>query len=283
MGAGNRGILRKADRHAKGDRPTLFVNPQSEGWSYISFAAYHLESGDELADESGAFETALVVLGGTCRVEVNDTVYEHVGARKDVWARTPPYVVLMPANSRYRVTATNPVHLAVAGARLDEGQSGVPVRLITPDEISSEERGEDRTYRYIQHVLPPTAQSARLQLEEVYTPAGNWSSFPPHKHDTEDPPREAYLEEIYYYQLNPKEGFAFQRVYSEDGFLDEAAAPGDGDLIVVPKGYHPVAAMPGYDCYYLNVMAGPTKEWNFTVDPRYAWLMNWKKPEVAGG
>src|SRR5690606_40619124 len=113
-----------------------------------------------------------------------------------------------------------------------------------------------------------------------------WSSFPPHKHDTEEHPREAYLEEIYYYQIKTEEGFAIQRIYTDDQTLDEAVAAHSGDVVLVPRGYHPVAAMPGYDCYYLNAMAGPSKAWNFTVDPRYAWLMNWTKPqvtEVGGG
>ena len=107
------------------------------------------------------------------------------------------------------------------------------------------------------------------------TPGGNWSSYPPHKHDTEDPPRESRLEELYYYRFSRPQGFAFARVYTKDGRLDECLAPGDGDLVLVPEGYHPVGVPAGYDCWYLNVMAGPTREWRFTLDPDHAWLMNW--------
>jgi 5-deoxy-glucuronate isomerase len=178
------------------------------------------------------------------------------------------------------VDATGDLHLAVAGA---PAAAGGAARLITPEEIVAEERGEGQTYRYIQHLLPTTAPAARLILVEVYTPAGNWSSFPPHKHDTEDPPRESYLEETYYYQMRPATGFALQRVYTADRSLDESVAPGHGDLVLVPRGYHTVAATPGHDCYYLNVMAGPTRAWNFQVDPAYAALMTWRKPAVAGG
>ena len=109
----------------------------------------------------------------------------------------------------------------------------------------------------------------------MFTPGGNWSSYPPHKHDTEDPPVESRLEEIYFYRFARPEGFAFQRVYTPDRSLDESLAPGDGDVVLVPRGYHPVGVPAGYDCYYLNIMAGPTRAWHFTIDPDHAWLMDW--------
>ena len=105
---------------------------------------------------------------------------------------------------------------------------------------------------------------------EVITPAGHWSSFPPHKHDVDDPPRETALEETYYHRLRPAGGFAFQRVYSPERALDESFAVGDGDVVLVPAGYHPVAAGARHDLYYLNVMAGPRREWRVTVDPDFA-------------
>jgi len=150
--------------------------------------------------------------------------------------------------------------------------------LVRPEAIYVESRGEGQTARRIHHLLPPTAEAGRLIAFEVFTPGGNWSSYPPHKHDTEDPPTEARLEEIYFYRFAKPQGFAFQRVYTPDGALDESLAPGDGDIVLVPSGFHPVAAAAGYDCYYLNVMAGPNRVWNFTLDPDHAWLMNWDVP-----
>jgi 5-deoxy-glucuronate isomerase len=138
-----------------------------------------------------------------------------------------------------------------------------------------EARGHDRTARTVHHLLPPEAPAGRLILFEVITPGGNWSSYPPHKHDTDDPPRERALEELYYYRFDRPEGFAVQRVYSADRSLDETVTAGDGDVVLVPRGYHAVAAAAGYDCYYLNVMAGPVREWRFTVDPDHVWLMDW--------
>jgi 5-deoxy-glucuronate isomerase len=108
---------------------------------------------------------------------------------------------------------------------------------------------------------------------EVVTPGGNWSSYPPHKHDRDDPPEESLLEETYYHRLRPAQGFAFQRVYSDDGSLDETMAVADGDVVLVPRGYHPVGAAHGYDLYYLNVMAGPRRVWRFRNDPAHAWIV----------
>lgn len=264
-------------RGAHGGTATVEVTPQSVGWQYLSFSAHTFFPGESMSGNTGDFETGLVILGGVCTITAGESRFEKIGQRVDVWDKTPPFAVLLPPNIDYDITAHEPLQLAVAGCVANDCEP-TRVRLITPDDIIREERGEGQTYRTIHHILPPRAESARLQLVEVFTPAGNWSSFPPHKHDTENPPHEAYLEETYYYRINPKDGFALQRVYSGDGSFDEVCAPSDGDLVVVPRGYHPVAAMPGHDCYYLNVMAGPGKEWNFTVDPRYEWLMNWSKP-----
>ena len=256
------------------------VSPADTGWQYIHFDAYRFPPGGTLRRATGDHETALVVLSGQCTVHASPHTYENIGRRTSVWERTPPYVVLLSPGTKWVVEAKRQLHLAVASAPA-ASVPPVPPRLITPDEIVAEHRGEGQTYRFIQHLLPPSATAARLILVEVYTPAGHWSSFPPHKHDTEAPPDESYLEETYYYQIDPPTGFAFQRVYTPERDLDVAVAAGNGDLVVVPRGYHPVAAAPGYNCYYLNVMAGPTRAWNFRVDPDYAHLMNWQKPAVT--
>src|SRR5260370_1831717 len=141
------------------------------------------------------------------------------------------------------------VAVASAGAT---GQS-FPARLVKSEEASIERRGEGNTFRRVQHLLDTDQKAERLILVEVITPAGNWSSFPPHKHDTENPPYEAYLEETYYHHVQPAEGFAFQRVYNYEGF-DETVAVHDADLVLVPKRYHVVSAVPGSDLDYLNVM-----------------------------
>jgi 5-deoxy-glucuronate isomerase len=260
------------------DGQTVGVTPAEAGWNYVHFASYELAPGAHHRGETGGRETALIVLGGRCRVQAAGQRFGEIGGRADVWERTPPYTVLLPPGSTFDLESTTHLRLAVAAAPTDEGR---PARLISPSDVVAEHRGEGQTYRYVQHLLPPSAEAARLILVEVYTPAGNWSSFPPHKHDTEDPPSESYLEETYYHRVNPPTGFALQRVYDDERSLDASVAVGDGDLVLVPRGYHPVVATPGHDSYYLNVMAGPTRAWNFRVDPAYANLMNWTKPPVA--
>jgi 5-deoxy-glucuronate isomerase len=181
-------------------------------------------------------------------------------------------VILLEPGLPVAIVAETDALVVVASA------PGGPVRrtaLVPPEDVLVEDRGSGQTQRRIHHLLPPTAEAGRLIAFEAFTPGGNWSSYPPHKHDTENPPVEARLEELYLYRFAKPQGFAFARVYTPDRSLDEAMTPGDCDLIVVPEGYHPVGAPHGYDCYYLNVMAGPNRAWHFTLDPDHAWLMNW--------
>ncbi len=146
-------------------------------------------------------------------------------------------------------------------------------RVIKPADVGTLTRGTGSNARHVRNVLPEDAEAESVLVVEVITPGGNWSSYPPHKHDRDALPDESYLEETYYHRLKPAQGFALQRVYTDDRSLDETLAVGDGDVVLVPKGYHPVGAPHGYDLYYLNVMAGPKRVWRFHNDPAHEWLM----------
>jgi len=135
-------------------------------------------------------------------------------------------------------------------------------------------RGADRTERTIHNILMEDRPAESLLVTEVFTPGGNWSSYPPHKHDTDDPPRETYLEETYYHRLKKPGGFGVQLVYTVDRSLNKSVQVRDGDVVLVPRGYHPVAAAAGYDLYYLNVMAGPVRRWCITTDPDHRWQLD---------
>jgi 5-deoxy-glucuronate isomerase len=258
-------------------RRSPHVVPDGRSWQFIHFAAQRLEAGEDLRGNTDNNETAVVVLGGNVRVDCGGEWFE-IRGRADVFDRVPPSLVLLPPGCAYAVRAQSNAEVVIAGAEAKD--NGRAPRLIGPRDILVEKRGEGQTLRYIHHLLPPSADAQRLILVEVYTPPGNWSSFPPHKHDTDDPPRESHLEEIYYYRIDPPTGFALQRIYSADEELDETIAACDGDLVLVPRGYHVVANTPGHQCYYLNVMAGVGRAWNFSLDPAYASLMNWQKPEA---
>src|SRR5439155_24992358 len=147
----------------------------------------------------------------------------------------------------------------------------LPPRLIRPDDVGEEVRGAGTNTRYVRNVLPASAAAERLLVVEVLTPGGHWSSYPPHKHDS-DHGGETQLEETYYHRLARPGGFAFQRVYTDDRTLDETMTVEDRDVVLVPRGYHPVSAAHGFDLYYLNVMAAPVRRWQFTTAPGYEFL-----------
>jgi 5-deoxy-glucuronate isomerase len=272
--AAARPLLRRAAA-PNADGLIVAVDPESAGWDYTDLAVYRLQPGQCVAREADGRERLVLVLEGRADVRAGDRGFGVVGSRTSVFDGPPPPVILVAGDRPVVVTATTDALVAVAGA-----PAGAVSRtaLVRPDEVFVETRGAGQTLRRVHHLLPPSAEAGRLIAFEVFTPGGNWSSYPPHKHDTEDPPTEARLEEIYFYRFAKPQGFAFQRVYTPDRALDETLAPGDGDIVLVPAGYHPVGAAAGYDCYYLNVMAGPNRVWNFTVDPDHAWLMNWDVP-----
>jgi 5-deoxy-glucuronate isomerase len=156
-------------------------------------------------------------------------------------------------------------------------------RLVTPEEVEIEIRGGGNATRQINHLLKPAFPAHRLLLVEVYTPSGNWSSYPPHKHDVHNPPAEVDLEEIYYYRIDQPEGYAIQRVYTNDRRLDETLTVRDGEVVLIPEGYHPVVAAHGYNVYYLNALAGSARSMAATDDPQYAWVRaQWRDRHFTG-
>jgi 5-deoxy-glucuronate isomerase len=248
------------------------ISPTDAEWSYVGFSAHRLAPGAEIRRPAAAEERLVLVLEGRATVRVGAQAFAEIGSRDSVFDGPPAPVVLAAPETELEIRAESAALIGLAAAPAGSIQR---TALIDGDAILVESRGSGNTARRIHHLLPPAAEAGRLIAFEVFTPGGNWSSYPPHKHDTEDPPREAYLEELYFYRFARPQGYALQRVYTADRTVDEIVAPTDGDVVLVPAGYHPVGAPAGYDCYYLNVMAGPNRAWHFTVDPDHAWLMDW--------
>lgn len=245
----------------------LHVTPQSAQWSYVGFDVYRLGATHQLDGHSGSNELCFVILSGKASVMVNGEECGVIGERHSVFEGLP-WSLYVPAQSDWSVTAVSDLELALCAA---PSKGGYAHKIISPRDISEETRGQGTNTRYVRNILPDTSSVAEsLLVVEVITPGGNWSSYPPHKHDTDNYPHETYLEETYYHRLNPPQGFGFQRVYTDDGSLDQSFAIKDGDVVLVPRGYHPVAAPHGFDLYYLNVMAGPKKAWKFTMSPDHA-------------
>ena len=239
------------------------------GWKYVGFEVVRLKAGEPLARDTGGREACFVWLSGSSQVLVGTLRFDEVGKRRSVFEGTPQ-AVYAPPESAVRITAGR------AGAEIAIGwapaTTGAKACLLAQARV--EERGEGAAQRTIHQILMEDRDAERLLVTEVLTPAGHWSSYPPHKHDTDDPPNETALEETYYFRMKDPRGFALQRVYTADRSLDESLAAGDGDLVLVPRGYHTVSAAPGYDTYYLNVMAGPRREWKITFDPDHE-RMRW--------
>jgi len=212
----------------------------------------------------------LVVLSGTANIEAGELAVENAGGRESVFENAAPAAAYVPAGVNYSVTAVSTVELAIGTA--PARGNGEP-RLIDPSRMSREVRGEGTNQRFVRNILPETEPAESLLVVEVITPGGHWSSYPPHKHDTASEGEETALEETYYHRINPPQGFAIQRVYTDDRSIDETITVEDGDVVMVPRGYHPTGAPHGYDLYYLNVMAGPNRKWIFRNDPAHDWIV----------
>ncbi len=264
-------LLRRAHGPAGGGVNS--VTRAEAGWRYLSYAVHRLGDGGSVRRAGDDEEVGIVVLEGSADITAGPDRWTGLGTRASVFDGPPPPVVLVEPGRDVEVSASGTGSL-VAIASAPGGTIRV-TRLVDGPTIRIEERGRGDTARRVHHLLPPGVEAGRLILVEVFTPGGNWSSYPPHKHDTEDPPREAYLEELYHYKFARPTGYAFASVYSADRSLDEQMTPREDDLVLVPRGYHPVGMPAGYDGWYLNAMAGPARLWNFTIDPDHAWLMDW--------
>jgi len=211
-----------------------------------------------------------VVVAGSVDVQAGAQTFAKVGGRASPFEDRAPGAIYLPAGVDYSVTALDAVELAVCSA---PAQAQGQPRVIDAAQMSREVRGSGTNTRHVRNILPETEPAQSLLVVEVITPGGHWSSYPPHKHDTATPGEETLLEETYYHRLQPAQGFAIQRVYTDDRSLDETISVENGDVVMVPRGYHPVGAPHGYDLYYLNVMAGPHRHWVFRNDPAHDWIV----------
>lgn len=246
------------------------ITPTTADWGYVGFGLYHLKAGDRVSEKSLETEVILVLVEGKASISAAGQEFGEMGDRMDVFERTPPHCLYVPWHSEWDAVATTDCTLAVCTA---PGKTDRPAQKLGPDGISLTQRGVGQNTRFINNIAMEDRDVAdSLLVTEVFTPNGNWSSYPPHRHDEDNFPDMTYLEETYYHRLNPRQGYAMQRVYNEDGALDESISAADGDVVLVPKGHHPCGAPYGYDLYYLNVMAGPMRKWRFKNDPAHDWI-----------
>jgi len=260
-------LLVKANRAG---RDIVRVTPQSAGWKYVGFSAHRLAPAETLRVEEPAREACVVVLTGTVTVSTAARTWNQIGVRASVFEDRAPYAVYLPPRLAALVTAQTAAEIGVCTA---PAEGRYPLRLIEPGQMKRSVRGKHANTRYVCDVLPEGEPAENLLVVEVRTPSGHASSYPPHKHDRDAIPSESFLEETYYHRLDPPQGFAFQRVYTDDRSIDQSHAVEDQDVVMVPRGYHPVVVPYGYESYYLNVMAGPKRAWHFNNDPAHAWII----------
>ncbi len=254
----------------KRDGKVISITPTSAKWKYVGYDLWKCPKGRVANGTQAKRETCLVMISGKAKLAINGKDYGSIGKRMSPFDGKP-WSVYLPPKAKWSLQAETECVIGVCTA---PAKAGTEPLVIAPDTLSIETRGKGSNTRYVCNILPeqdPRAES--LLVVEVITPNGCTSSYPPHKHDKNNLPHESYLEETYYHRLNPPQGFAFQRVYTDDRKLDETMAIEDGDVVLVPKGYHPCATTHGYDLYYLNVMAGPVRTWKFHNAKEHEWLL----------
>jgi 5-deoxy-glucuronate isomerase len=242
------------------------VTPERPG-DLIGLALSDLDAGQSF-ESPGDLETVVVVLGGVVDVEANGESLGSAGGRSSVF-EGPGYAVYSPPGTALRLKATTPAQLAIATAPAGQG-APLEARIIGPGDQRLADVGKGNWSRTVRTILGPEHAAGRLLLGETINPPGNWSSYPPHKHDREAPPEEVRLEEVYFFKVDPPEGFGVQVRYDDAG--TEAFTVRDGDSAVIRSGYHPLVAAPGYSLYYLWVMAGDGRQMIPHFDPAYAWV-----------
>lgn len=250
----------------------LHLSRDSAGWEWMSFLVRRMAAGQIWENRSDREERAIVLLGGRCEADWGEGP-KRIGERANVFDGLP-YALYLPAGTGARFAAQTECELALCAV---PSSARLGPRLVTPKDVTVSLRGGGNASRQIVDIMRPEFPADKLMLVEVYTPSGNWSSFPPHKHDVHAPPGEVDLDEIYYYRMRQPAAYAHQRLYTKDGKRDVTVTVHDGDLVMVRDGYHPVVAGHGYDIYYLNCLAGSARSLASTEDDDHTWVRStWK-------
>lgn len=245
------------------------ITPASAGWGYVGFSVIQLQPGQSFSFTYTDRECCVTVLSGTIHLRADTEEFSSLGSRQSVFEPVSPAAVYVPPGKKVTLTATVQAEVALSSA---PAVGKYPTRLIAPEKIRRSVRGTGTNTRYVCDILPESEPAESLLVVEVITPSSHSSSYPPHKHDVSHA-TETALEETYFHMLNPEQGYAFQRVYTDDRSLDETLLLENRDTVLVPRGYHPCTVPHGYELYYLNTMAGPERKWAFTNDPAHEWLV----------
>jgi 5-deoxy-glucuronate isomerase len=253
------------------NRDPVALTPEQAGWAYSGLRVVRLEPGEERVVSTGGDEIAVLPLSGSLAVDVDGAHFELVG-RDSVFARVTDWAYV-PIDAEVRLSSAAGAEVALPSARATRRFEPA---YLPAEAVSVEIRGAGPATRQVNNFCSPEvfAGADHLMCVELLTPDGNWSSYPPHRHD-DSPECPVNNEEIYYFRVAGDGGFGFHRLYTPDGSIDENVVVRDGDVFLIPRGYHgPCVAAPGYPMYYLNVLAGPsdTRSMAFCDDPAHHWI-----------
>jgi len=237
----------------------------------LDFALLKMAAGETYSAETPGRELLAVILGGKATFEINGKRFEKVGGRANVFTGKP-HSVYIPAGAKFAIQAEGPVEIALPSAPSDLQTEPY---LIAPVQVANGSWGAANFKRHFHQILTlasqPDLPARRLIVGETYTPSGNWSTYPPHKHEVDDLPREAYHEEMYYFKVNPGEGFGICRYYNEEN-EEENFTIRDNSVHMMSHGYHTIVSAPGYTTYYLWFLAGNQRVQATVEDPQLSWV-----------
>lgn len=235
---------------------------------YIEFGVLRLDEGDVFAGNTADNEEVLIILSGKCSVAGKSFDFPDIGDRTNVFDGKP-HSVYLPFNTAYRLTAVTEVEIAICRAPSDLQSEAV---LITPEDVVTKTIGRDNWQRDANMIVDERINAKHLYIGEAIVPPGNWASFPPHRHDYDNLPHEVDMEEVYFFRFDQPQGFGIQKIYTDSRDLDETYTVRNNDTVMIPRGYHPVAAAPGYGMYYLWIMAGKNRKFLSGMDPEHCWI-----------
>ena len=250
------------------------VSAEQAGWQYLNMVALRLETGKTFGITIEQYEYVAIILSGVCDIRTSKGDFLDIGRRFDVFTGMP-YAIYMPRETDFEIEAlSDDFAMASCWSPTTEDH---PIRLITPQDVQLSVAGGRNASHQVNTIIGDGFDCQRLTVREIYTPGGNWSGFPPHKHDQHQQDStgnvaETASEELIFHKIDRPDGFALNRLYSDDGTIDTAITAHHNDVVVVPKGYHMLTSAPGYTTYTLHVTAGSAQSLAHTVDPRYRWI-----------
>ncbi len=250
------------------------ITTKSANWEYLNFEARLMSKGEIWEHETQDNELVIVLLSGNFKVESNHGNWETKNGRKDVFSGVA-HTLYLPRNSKFTLTSlSDSLDIGYGWCKVEED---FPAKFVTPEDTPVVIFGGDNATRQFNDLVPPGFGCSKIVVREVYTPSGNWSSFPAHKHDERKVDAvgtvlEPIQEETYFYKFQKPEAYAIQQVYTKDRSLDEIVRPRHNDVVLIPKGFHPVVAEHGFHCYYLNFLAGTDQCLANTTDPDHEWI-----------